>query len=608
MKHLTKGFLLSLSFARIGAILALALNRVKFSAIKRLFAHFGHYTRPHRKALALAGLLTLGGTLTTILRPWPLKFVFDTILKGGTGAMLPLVALAILLIAVFDGLFEYGQNYFMTTVGQKTVSAIRRDLFSHIQRLSRSFHDARQSGDLLIRLTGDINLLRDLMIDSVIFVIDRMLLIIVMVSVMFWMDWQLTLIALAIIPALSLLVFKLSGQIRNAAKKQRRRESEIAGILSEKISAIRVVQAYAREAYEDERFSTRNTASLNAGLKTTRLETKLGRLVEIILAIGACGVIWLGVKKALAGVITPGDLIVFISYLSGLYKPIRKLADLTSRISKAIVCGERILSILETEPEIKDSPDAVVAPHFRGEIVFDEVEFGYKPGEPVLRNLSFTAKPGQTVALVGLSGAGKSTIINLLIRFYDPWKGRILIDGQDIRRYTLTSLREQVAMVLQESVLFNTTIQENIAYGKLDASMEEVITSAEAANAHEFIEKLGDGYDTVISERGESLSGGQRQRIAIARAIIRNAPVLILDEPMTGLDAESETKVRTALKRLVTGRTCFLITHHMETVSEADMALVIENGSIIAQGTHWELLGKNQKYRRLYALSTTATV
>ena len=591
------------------------VRKIRPRAIRRIFHHFGRHMRPHWRALLVAWICTLGTSATELLRPWPIKVIFDVILapqakakflnhisllSGDTATLLAVIAASILLIAVLGGLFGYGQAYLIASVGQNVVAAIRRQLYSHIQRLSHSFHDTHHSGDLLMRLTGDISLLRELMVGSVLDVSDRVFVLLGMLTIMIWMDWQLALVAFSILPFLSLAVFRFSGRIRGTTKEQRRKESQIASVLSERISAIKVVQAFAREAYEDEHFSRRDNASLKAGLKTTRLETNLNRLIDVLLAAGTCGVLWLGVKRVLAGILTPGDLLVFTIYLAGFYKPIRKLATLTSRISKATACGERITSILETEPEIKDAPDAIVAPPFRGDIVFEKVSFRYLSGEPVLNEISFTMKPGETVALVGPSGVGKSTVANLLLRFYDPQEGRVLVDGTDIRRYTLASLREQVAVVLQESLLFNTTIRENIAYGKLDATMAEIVAAAKAANAHDFIQELANGYETVVSERGESLSGGQRQRIAIARALIRNTPIVILDEPMAGLDVESEARVREALRPLTAGKTCLLITHDLQAAAEADLVLVLQEGRIVERGRHAELMERSQQYRQLY--------
>jgi len=559
----------------------------------------------------------VGASAMELLRPWPIKLIFDNIfaptpktgfldyipsLGGHTGTFLAAISLSILVIAVLAGLSRYWEVYLTASVGHKVMAAIRRQLYSHMQRLSRSFHDIHRSGDLVMRLTSDINQLRELMISSVLFVSENLLILLGMVAIMFWMDWQMTFIALGILPLLTLVALFFSGKIKKAAKKQKSRESEITSAISETLSAITVVQAFARDQYESERFSHKNQAGLKAGLQAARLEVNLNRFVEILVAAGTCTVLWVGAKKVQAGVLSPGDLLVFTAYLAGLYKPIRKLASLTSRIAKASACGERVISILETEPEIKDAPDAIMAPRFQGEISFENVHFRYRPGEPILNGISFTVKPGQTVALVGPSGAGKSTIANLCLRFYDPWRGLILIDATDIRRYMLTSLRDQIAVVLQEAVLFSATIWENIAYGKPNADMEEIVAAAKAANAHDFILELEHGYHTLIGERGSTLSGGQRQRIAIARALIRNAPILILDEPMTGLDVESEAKVQEALKRLIVGKACLLITHDLQAVAEADHILVLEEGRIVEQGRHADLVARNGRYCQFWEL------
>jgi len=571
-------------------------RRIEVGALRRIFAHLAPHLGPHRRTLQAAAACMLGVSVMELLRPWPLKLIFDAILipqqstiewlarypalAGDTNLLLGIVAVSILLIAILYGLFGFGQSYLTASVGQKVVAAIRHQLYSHIQRLSHSFHDDSATGDLLARLTGDIRMMRELLVTAVIYISDRSLTLIGLLGIMLWMDWQLTLVAVGILPVLVFLVGRFSREIKGATRKQRRRESQITQAMNEKLSAINVVQAFAREAYEEEQFAQHNDLSMKAGLKATRLEAQMNRVVQIILAIGTAAVVWFGVLRVQAGVLTPGDLLVFTAYLTGMYKPVRKLSSLTGRVAKATACGERIVAILETEAEIRDAPDAVPAPRFSGEIVFEGVNFAYPGGPPVLRDASFSIEPGQTIALIGASGTGKSTLASLLLRFYDPVSGRIRIDGQDIRRYTLESLRSQIAVVLQESLLFNTSIRDNIAYGKLDAGMDEIVAAARSAHAHEFIEKLPNGYDTVVSERGASLSGGQRQRVAIARAIIRQAPIVIMDEPTASLDLVSKAEVESALAELTTHTTCITITHDIRQASRADRALRIDQGSI----------------------------
>ena len=435
----------------------------------------------------------------------------------------------------------------------------------------------------MTRLTGDINLMRDLMVNTFIHLSDSLLLIVGMIGIMLWMDWQLTLVALAVIPALMLTTGKFSRELKGATRKQRRREGKIADILAETISTAKVIQAFGRESHEEKRFSRESGSTLKAGIVATRLEYRLNLVVQTIIGAGTALVFWFGVQRVQSGVLTPGDLLVFGAYLTTLYKPIRKLASFSGRIAKAAACGERVVDTLEIEPDIQDAPDAMHAPRFRGEIALDKVAFGYRDGEPVLRELSLRIVPGEKVALVGESGSGKSTVVNLLLRFYDPSAGSVRIDGEDVRRFTLTSLRRQIAVVLQESVLFNTTIRDNIAYGRLDASQEDIEAAAQAANIDGFIESLPDGYDTIVGERGALLSGGQRQRIAIARAIIQDARIIVLDEPMTGLDAKSEAKVEEAMRRLVATKTCILITHDLRAAGAADRILRIRRRRITTE-------------------------
>ena len=532
-----------------------------------------------------------------LLRPWPLKFVFDELLAppnssslwlkslpiihGDNDLLLGAISLSILLIAILTGIFGFGQAYLTSSVGQKVVAAIRHQVYNHIQRLSHSFHDENCSGDLLSRLISDIRMMRELLVTSILYICDRSLVIIGMLAIMLWMDWQLTLVALAILPVLWLTTVKFSRNLKNATRRQRRKESKVVTALTERLSTISVIQAFAREAHEEAQFARQNEKSTQAGLVTTRLEAHMNRLVQVLLALGTTGILWFGVSKVQTGQLTPGDLLVFMAYVTGLYKPVRKLSALTSRMAKATVCGERIVSILETEPEIKDTPNAIEAPSVCSDIVFENVDFSYPNGHSVLSGANLNIRAGETVALVGESGSGKSTLLKLLLRFYDPQNGRVLIDGCDIRTYTLESLRGQIAVVLQESVLFNASVSQNISYGKLDATMAEIIASAKAANAHQFIETLPNGYDTIVGERGASLSGGQRQRIAIARAIIRHSSVVILDEPTSGLDHENKAEIEQALTRLTANSTCFTITHSLATAKSADRILRVKGGCIV---------------------------
>ncbi|MEZ5538158.1 MAG: ABC transporter ATP-binding protein [Thiolinea sp.] len=582
---------------------SILLDRDNRNRMLRLFRMFAPHLRPHRKQMLSAWVCMLGATAMYLLQPWPVKIIFDyilmpqgevelpAILQGmSLSAMMGWIAAAVLVVALLRGLFGYGQAYLTASVGQRVIASIRTRLFAHVQRLSRSFHDENHSGDLLLRLTGDIQLLRDLLVNSMLMVSERSLVMIAVAGVMLWMDWQLALVALTVLPALMLISFRVSGQIKQATRRQRRKESKTANILSETISSVDVIQAHAREDWEDERFARQHGASLQAGLRATRLEANLSRVVEVILAAGTAGVLWFGVQRVLAGALTPGDLLVFTAYLSTFYKPVRKLAALTSRMAKSSVCGERLLNILETEPEIRDALNARPAPALQGKITFRHVGFSYRNGKPVLRNSSFNIEPGQTVAVVGESGAGKSTIARLLLRFYDPQVGEILIDDTNIRNYTLDSLRRQIAIVLQEPHLFALSIRDNIAYGKPDATQEEIERAARMACADNFIRALPDGYGTILTERGASLSAGQRQRIAIARAMIRDTPIVILDEPMTGLDHSSEAEVQQALDRLTHGRTCLLVTHDIQAAHRCKQMLILKGNRILTAYNNPEMV------------------
>lgn len=568
---------------------------VERGALRRLFRRMSPHLKAHRRKLALGGLAMIAVAIAEVLRPWPLKFVFDGILIpqetpdpltarmtelfGSGDGLLAVTALSILLIAIVSGAAGFAQAYLIAAVGQKVVAEIRLDLYRHIQRLSHSFHDTASSGDIISRLTGDVRMMRDLLIDAVVFLAARTLVILVTIGVMLWMDWRLTLAALAILPALWLVTRHFGSRIKGAARKQRRKEGKIAVVMTEGISAINVVKGFAREAYEEQRFAKQNNSSAEAGVVTTRLAANMDRVTQVLLALGTSVVLWYGVTRVRGGAITPGDLLVFTAYLSTLYKPVRKMSSMTARVAKATASGERLLDIFDLTPEVAERPDAMDAGLLEGDLSFDEVAFAYAGSPPVLRNATLRVSPGETVAIVGPSGAGKSSAARLVMRFYDPTSGSVRIDGRDIREFTLDSLRGNIAVVLQDSVLFGSTVRDNIAYGRLDATEEDIVAAACASEADGFIRALPDGYDTVLGERGETLSGGQRQRIAIARAILRDAPILILDEPLTGLDQDTARSLLTGLRHAAWGRTTLLIAHDALSLSLADRVVTLEDGT-----------------------------
>ncbi|MEZ5912480.1 MAG: ABC transporter ATP-binding protein [Paracoccaceae bacterium] len=573
-------------------------DTVQPRALWRLFRRMGPHLGPHRRKLLLGGFAMLGVAASEVFRPWPLKIVFDGILMpqdqpdsvtgwlvGSFGAgdgLLAVSVIAILAFALIGGAAAYFQAYLIAAVGQKVVAAIRLDLYRHVQRLSHSFHDTASTGDIIARLTGDVRMMRDLLIDSVVFFAARFLVIVATVGIMFWINWRLTLVALIILPALWLLARHFGTRIKGAARRQRKNEGRIAVVMTEGLSAINVVKGFAREAYEEDRFARQNSSSAEAGVQTTRLAAHMDRGNQVLLALGTSFVLWYGVTLVRAGAISPGDLLVFTAYLSTLYKPVRKMASMTSRIAKATASGERLLEIFDLRPDVAERADAVEAGRLRGEVALRGVSFAYPDTPLVLSGAELTIRPGEVVALLGPSGTGKSSVAKLIMRFYDPVCGQVMIDGTDIRDFTLDSLRQNIAVVLQEAVLFAATIRENIAYGRIGASEEEIVAAARAAGADGFIRALPDGYDTVVGERGETLSGGQRQRIAIARAILRDAPILILDEPLTGLDAATATALMAELRVATRGRTTLLITHDPQCLTLADRVFHLQGGGFVA--------------------------
>jgi subfamily B ATP-binding cassette protein MsbA len=569
--------------------------------------------------LAFAFLAVLGEALTDLLEPWPLKIVFDYVfgtkhlppwmsaLIGPTFgltkvAILHFAILAVIVIALVGALSAYAEKYLTTSVGQWVMHDLRRVLYHHIQRLSLAYYDHTSTGDLISTVTADIDAIQDFISQALLGILVNVLTLVGMLLVMFYLNWRFTLIALSVTPFLFVVVYTYTHRIKKASRALRKKEGEVVSVVAEVLNSIRVVKAFAREDYEEARLAQQSLENVEMALRARSLKAKLAPVVQVIVAVGTCLVLWYGVNLVLTEQMTSGSLLVFLLYLGKMYKPMRDLSKMTDTMSKAAVGYERIHDVIETEDTIRNLPSARVAPNFKGDIQFDRVYFAYERGYVTLTDINLRVEPGQLAALVGPTGAGKTTIASLIGRFYDPTRGVVRIDGQDIRNYKLKSLRRQMSYVLQDTLLFHAPVWQNIAYGRPEASRAEILRAAELANADEFIRNMPQQYDTMVGEKGMTLSGGQRQRIAIARAIIRNAPILILDEPTSGLDAASEELVFEALSRLMSGRTTIVIAHRLATVRRADVIFVIDNGTITERGTHEQLLTTDGLYSHLYEI------
>jgi ATP-binding cassette, subfamily B, bacterial len=574
------------------------------------------FLRPHWKALTLALLAVAGETATDLLEPWPLKIVLDYLLQskhppgwlsviiGWIGqdklAVLNFAVAAVAAIAIVGALSSLLEKYLTTSVGQWVMHDLRRTLYHHIHRLSLAEHDEKRTGDLISRVTNDIDAIQAFITTALLGMVTSVLTLLGIVGIMFYLNWRFTLISLSIAPVLFLVVYFFTRRIKKASRDVRKKESELVSIVEEVFSSIRVVKAFAREDYEERRFEHQSLENVEVALVARGIKMKLSPIVEIIVATGTCLMLGYGARLVLAGELTIGALVVFLLYLGKMYKPMRDLSKMTDTVSKAAVGFERIRDILETDGGMRDQQGARPAAGFKGKIEFDKVSFGYNPDQLILKDVSFAIEPGQIAAFVGPTGGGKTTIISLVARFYDPLSGEVKIDGTNICNYTMKSLRQQISFVLQETLLFHAPIWQNIAYGRPEASRQEIIRAAKLANADEFIAEMPEGYDTMVGERGVSLSGGQRQRIAIARAVIRNTPILVLDEPTSGLDAVSEQAVFEALDRLMEGKTCIVIAHHLATIRRANIIFVVKDNTIVERGTHDELLAAGGVYSELY--------
>ena len=561
------------------------------------------YLRPHVPVLVLGSLLALVVSAMEGLTAWLAKPVMDDIFIRRDLFMLKVIPLLLLAAYVVKGAARYGQSYLMAAVGERVIAALRRTLYVHLQQMPLSFFTGRHSADLMSRVVTDVNRLARLSSTVLVMAIRQVTMIVALVAVMFAREWRLALIALVVFPFVGFAVRAIGRRLYKINKRAQQKIAELNVLLHEVFSGTKIVKAFGREPHEVERFDRVNQRLLALSLKDHRTDQLTEPLMEVLAALGIMGALWYGGHRVIAGAMTPGDFFSFIAAVALLYGPVRQLSRIANTIQQSTSSVERVFEIVDTPSEITDRPGAVVLDGFRDALVFENVSFRY-PGsdEPTLRSISLTVHTGEVVAFVGLSGAGKSTLMDLVPRFHDVTAGRITIDGRDLRDVTQASLRAQIGIVTQGTFLFSDTVRCNIAYGRPDASFDDVVRAAHQAHAHDFVMAGPDGYETLVGERGVRLSGGQRQRIAIARAFLKNPPILILDEATSDLDAESEFMVHQALADLMRGRTVLVIAHRLSTVRSADRIVVVHDGGIAEVGRHDELLARDGIYRRLYAL------
>ncbi len=584
-------------------------------SLRQIFGRFWPLIRKQRWLILASSLALFAEVAFKLLEPWPLKFVLDDVVwpseepstgaTAASGAMtiLALAAIAVVVIASFRAAVCYLRRVGFALAGSRVLSQCRGELFSHLQRLSLSFHSRKRSGDLVTRVIGDIGLVKEVAITAAMPLVAHTVTLVAMFAVMVLMNWRLALVGLAILPLFGLSTKRIGGRIRQVARKQRQRRGEMGATAAEVIGSIKTVQALSLEEIHQKAFSARNKSDLREGVRGKRLAARLAGTTDVLIALASGVVLFLGARLVLEKMLTVGELIVFLTYLKSAFRPMRNMAKYSGRIAKAAAAAERIVEVLDITPMIRNAPGAVEAPASITSVRFEDVEFGYEPGQVALDGLSLNAARGQVIVLAGPSGAGKSTVVNLLLRLYDPRRGRVLFNGGDVREYTVQTLRRRIAVVPQENVLFAVSIGDNIAYGAPGASQEQIVAAAETAQAHGFITALPEGYDTMVGERGETLSEGQRQRIAIARAAIRQAPILVLDEPTASLDNENNRLIRQALHELATDRISFIVAHDLSTVHDDNMVLYLEGGRVVAQGTHAELLACGGPYAEMFALA-----
>ncbi|MDL2280586.1 ABC transporter ATP-binding protein/permease [Selenomonadales bacterium OttesenSCG-928-I06] len=566
-----------------------------------LYLRLLEYVKPYWPRLVVAIICIIFASSAHLILPWIIKDVIDEVLNNKDVFMLNVISIGVLVVMFFRGIFFYGQTYLMSYIGQRIIIDIRESVYRQLQRLSLSYFERKKTGVVMSYVTNDVAAVQGALIESVIEITTETTVLIGSIVAMFLIHAKLSVLTLVTVPIIAVAINLFGNKLRRASTNIQERAADITAILQESISAVRIIKSFVRETYEIGRFNAENFRNFRAQMKAAQISAVLTPVIEFLATIGVTVIIWYGGMEVIDGNLTSGALIAFLMYAVNLSNPIKRLGKAYTGIQRALAAAERVFDVIDTEPEVKEKEDAKTLPQVKGLVEFKNVKFSYKEGEKILEEVSFVAQPGQMIALVGSSGAGKTTIVNLIPRFYNVTSGEITIDGYNIADVTLDSLREQISIVPQETVLFNGSIYDNILYGKLDATKEEIVNAAKAANAHDFITEMPEGYETMIGERGSQISGGQRQRIAIARAILKDPRILILDEATSALDNKSEKIVQEALDKLMVGRTSFVIAHRLSTIVNADIILVMEKGRIVERGTHQELLENSTHYKNLSA-------
>jgi subfamily B ATP-binding cassette protein MsbA len=574
--------------------------------------------KPYRSSLVIILAAMLVQTAMSVATPWPLKIILDNVvgerklppwlddflrsfMTGGSKMQIAAAAaIATILIALLGAAASYLANYYTTSVGQWVANDLRLRTYHHLQQLSLSYYNTHEMGTLLSTITADVQTIQNFASSSTLGILVDMFTIVAMLVIMFWLNWDFTMIAVGVTPFMLLMVSRFKKAVKKATREVRKQQSNVVAVVQQGLESMRVVKAFGRQDLEQEELSEVSKATVEAALKARRVKALLSPIVTVTVSLCSAFVLWRSSSLILQGAMTAGALTVFLSYLTKFFKPVQDLATMTNTIAQTAVGVERVRAILEASDVIEERVGAREPQPLKGEIKFENVAFAYNKDAPVLTDVNFEIKAGQMVGVVGPTGGGKSTIVSLIPRFYDPSAGNVSVDGVDIRDYKIDGLRNQIAYVLQETVLFRGTVAENIAYGRGSATRDEIVEAAKLANADEFIGKMPQGYDTMVGDRGDTLSGGQRQRIGIARALIRNNPILILDEPTAALDTESEQLVMEALERLMKGRTVITIAHRLSTIRNSDKIVVLKGGVVAEQGTHDELMAKNGVYAELY--------